>query len=253
MRLAIVTPIVVAVVLSASAGQAAFTTDTCLAAKLTAAGNFRKCRDGQRAKLLQSKPADVAKCSTKFQDKIAKLSEKASKAGIPCRYGDNGDGTVTDYDTGLQWEQKNGAGGGVNLSNPHDVDNVYDWSSDSATTAMSGTVFTDFLTRLNNCSFAPGIVINLAGFAFHCDWRLPTLGELKTIVDETQGFCGGAGSGVCIDPIFGPTAAAFHWSSTTDTDNLSDAWGVFFGDGVVIDNTKTNATTNHARAVRGGL
>jgi hypothetical protein len=113
-------------------------------------------------------------------------------------------------------------------------------------------VFTDFLTRLNNCSFAPGFVLNFAGFAFHCDWRLPTLGDLATIVDESQGFCGG-GSGACIDPIFGPTAAAFTWSSTTDTDDAHDAWGVFFGDGVLIDNPKVDAITNHVRAVRGGL
>ena len=246
MRLTILTPVVGALFLNASAVQAAFTTESCLAAKLTAAGNFRKCRDGQRARLLQSKPADVAKCSTKFQDKIANLSEKASKAGIACRYGDNGDGTVTDYDTQLQWEKKAAMAAGDAV---HLVSNSYPWGSANE---ADGDAFTFVLSHLNNCSFAPGIVLNFSGFAFHCDWRLPTLGDLATIVDESQGFCGG-GSGACIDPIFGPTAAAFTWSSTTDTDDAHDAWGVFFGDGVLIDNPKVDAITNHVRAVRGGL
>ncbi|MFN8641781.1 MAG: hypothetical protein U0802_09040 [Candidatus Binatia bacterium] len=43
----------------------------------------------------------------------------------PARFIDNGDGTVTDTRTGLQWEQKEDADGEANYGNPHDVDSTY--------------------------------------------------------------------------------------------------------------------------------
>jgi hypothetical protein len=46
------------------------------------------------------------------------------------RFVDNGDGTVTDNQTGLQWEKKTTAVGSVaNLADPHDVDNAYTWGN----------------------------------------------------------------------------------------------------------------------------
>jgi hypothetical protein len=69
----------------------------------------------------------------------------------------------------------------------------------------------EFLAELNDCELFGGILTG--GFAGHCDWRLPTFDELQTIIDTSQGTCGG-GSGACIDPTFGPTAAGY-WSSMT--------------------------------------
>jgi hypothetical protein len=64
----------------------------------------------------------------------------------------NGDGTVTDHQTGLMWEQKTPAGsGGV-----HDVNNTYTWCAKgdagcpSPSNLADGTVFTVFLATLNN-------------------------------------------------------------------------------------------------------
>ncbi|MEN8205182.1 MAG: DUF1566 domain-containing protein, partial [Pseudomonadota bacterium] len=54
----------------------------------------------------------------------------------------------------------------------------------------------------------------------------------------------------CIDPIFGPTAATFTWSSTSHSSNLIFAWSVKFNDGNVVSGFKTNAL--RVRAVRGG-
>jgi hypothetical protein len=88
---------------------AALTTPACLAKKLKAWGALRKCQATENGKALQAKPADPAKCQMKFDASLAKLSDQAMAGGIPCRYGANGDGTVTDYDTGLQWEQKTGS------------------------------------------------------------------------------------------------------------------------------------------------
>jgi hypothetical protein len=61
----------------------------------------------------------------------------------------NGDGTVTDYDTGLQWEQKDDTHNASDPDDPHDADNDdYAWSASGA--APDGAAFTAFLGPLNN-------------------------------------------------------------------------------------------------------
>lgn len=161
------------------------------------------------------------------------------------RYVDNGDGTVTDNYTGLQWEKKTTAvGSGANLADPHDVDNPYDWSS--AGTAANGPAFTDFLSQLNACTSPDGVAVT-AVFGGHCDWRLPTIAELKAI--RLAPFL--CGTSPCIDPVFGPTQANFYWSSTTDTGNPNLAWLVNFDTGDVNPGFKTSAFAP-VRAVRGG-
>ena len=71
-------------------------------------GKLRSCQRGAHVKEIQAKPFDALKCEVTFQKALAKLDEQATKAAIGCRYWDGGDGTVTDYDTGLQWEKKTG-------------------------------------------------------------------------------------------------------------------------------------------------
>src|SRR5204863_391623 len=67
------------------------------------------------------------------------------QAGAPLSYTDNGDGTITDNDTGLVWE-KLSLDGSV-----HDRNNTYTW-----TQAFSGHVAT----------------LNSTSFAGHTDWRV---------------------------------------------------------------------------------
>ena len=126
-------------------------------------------------------------------------------------------------------------------------------------TAPNGTAFTSFLNTLNGGATGVGNRASsdgstqTGGFNNHCDWRLPTIAELQTIIDASQGFCGG-GSGACIDPTFGPTAAfadnSFYWSSTTDAGIPSRVWGVGFGNGSVGVSEKNGL--GFVRAVRGG-
>ena len=115
------------------------------------------------------------------------------------RYVDNGDGTVTDHQTGLQWEQKVSPGGGP--PDPHDVDNTYTWSVGGTDWPPNGTAFTEFLAALNNGTC----------FAGHCDWRLPTESELYAILDVT--LC--TGSERCLPAVFGPVSSDFYFTATS--------------------------------------
>jgi uncharacterized delta-60 repeat protein len=155
-------------------------------------------------------------------------------------YVPNGDGTVSDVCTGLQWEQKTTAyGSGANFADPHDVDNQYTWSASPP--AANGAAYTQFLATLNTTPC----------FAGHCDWRLPTLAELQTILLVPNNPCG---AHPCLDPIFGATAASpnpslvFYWSDTTLVGSPNDAWFVNFYDGGAGSITKT--FNNYVRAVR---
>jgi hypothetical protein len=156
---------------------------------------------------------------------------------------------VTDRQTGLQWEQKVAGSGCL-----HCVLDTYTWNSSGSPYPPDGTAFTSFLTTLNggapgvgNCTSSDGMAVTTAGFAGHCDWRMPTVQELTTIVDPSQGTCGG-GSGPCIDPIFGPPVAANYWSSTT-TASPGFAWLVPSASGTA---SNIKGVPYVVRAVRGG-
>jgi hypothetical protein len=80
------------------------------------------------------------------------------RAGGALSYTDNGDGTITDNNTGLVWEKKDTTCPGIHC-----------WTDQYT----SATAFTTFITALNT---APC-------FAGHCDWRLPNVKELQSIVN----------------------------------------------------------------------
>lgn len=259
----------------------------CQAAKNKAAGKKAACMANEHAKEVKGRTPDYSKCSQKFLAAFVKAETKAANRGSSCpttgdadlvgaqidamfdsasgiasmlsgvRFVDNGDGTVTDTHTCLTWEKKDNLDEVVDPNNPHDADNKYTWGTP---TAASGTVFSDFLYRLNYC-VSNGVDPISGGFSGHCDWRLPSLFELQTI----QGTLPGAvppfpcdSSLVCIDPIFGPTqpgATSFDGYYLTSTTlsfggSLGHLFAVQFR-GPIGTSSWEEHVPSYVRAVRG--
>jgi hypothetical protein len=145
---------------------------------------------------------------------------------------------VLDNVTGLVWEVKQNNDGVKNYVNPHDADNTYTWydpNSSSGVAGMpgNGTDTEDFIRALNDARFG--------GFS---DWRMPTMGELRSISDYGQYDPG-------IDTGFFPnTKSSGYWSSNTVYGAPFNAWCLYFKDGYDVPFQKPIAL--HVRAVRGG-
>jgi hypothetical protein len=276
-RLVLATLVAGVLLLAVTPAQAATPEQACKSGKNKTAGKYAACRENAEAKRAAggetSKYNDaIDKCESKFSTAWDKLEAKALAASASCpgddtpikgqtsaytdrvaaqvagtRFKDNLDGTVTDHATGLQWERKGNLDGTANLTDPHDADNEYQWSGSPPWDDPNGAAFTDFLAELNGCESADGITIT-GGFADHCDWRLPSIAELKTIVDMSTPGCGTGP--LCIDTVvFGPTGGAGYWSSTTDSAFPGVAWAFDFSDATAYGDNK-NSQLVIVRAVR---
>jgi hypothetical protein len=202
----------------------------CQEKKLKAQGKLQACLKKNSANVLGGGTDLSTACQMKFGNAL-------TKAGSECRFLDNGDGTVTDLNTGLQWEKKDNLDSTANPADPHDADNTY---------TLDGTAYTDFLAQLNNDASIDGTAIT-GCFAGHCDWRLPTSAELQAILLAPFPCA----TSPCIDPAFGPMQSDLYWSATTFAGNASNAWCVNFHNGLVDFVSKSSDA--YARAVRGGL
>ena len=202
----------------------------------------------------------------------------AIRAGAPLIHRDNGDGTITDKNTNLVWEKKDQSGG------PHDWDNIYAWqgtcSNSSATLcgtdADCSSDGTCNVSGGNMTIFQWVVQLNTPPcFAQHCDWRIPNVKELQSIVDyETYlppvdaAFNNDCTSGCTADgsnntrqcsctQSAGPSKG-YYWSGSTyapspivQPPGSMLAWGVLFGDGDVLSAGKTDH--DYIRAVRCGF
>ena len=126
------------------------------------------------------------------------------------RFIDNGDNTVTDTKTGLQWIKQHSKLGG-----------------DFAKQKMT---FDDAIKACKNLDYAE-----------HKDWRLPTREELCSIVDLLK-------SSPAIDQIFTNTQSDWYWTSTPCAWVAGVAWCVGFNSGGVFDGIKGSG--NYVRPVR---
>jgi hypothetical protein len=148
--------------------------------------------------------------------------------GPALSYTDNGDGTFTDNNTHLVWEKKDNVDGSV-----HNVGNFYQWSNGE--TAADGDLFTTFLATLNT----------VPCFACHCDWRIPNVKELQSLVNYS--------TVLPATSVPGATATDFYWSPTPFAPSPTFAWSVNFYHGLVtVPGDGERPNIGPARAVRGG-
>lgn len=241
--------ILAVVVLATLAGggpsaRAATDAQRCERALVLAGGKYAACLARARGRaLLDGAAPDFRPCVQRFGKRTEAVHRrylaacpKAVWSGGTQRFVASGDGTVRDLATGLQWEQKRNLDETRVPGDPHDADNVYTWTVKKRGTASDGTLFTEFLASLNR---APC-------FAGHCDWRMPSMPELQTILASPKP----CGRKPCIDPIFGPTAPTTYWTGEESVYHPIRAWYVFFISGYWSTAEKVSA--NAARAVRGG-
>lgn len=138
--------------------------------------------------------------------------QDAQYQGPQRHYRDNGDGTVTDLNTGLMWQQgddQNGTG----------------WNSPYYTWQQAG----DYCSGLS-----------LGG---HTDWRLPTVKELTSLLNL-------GGVDPSIDTEYFPECRSNHyWSGSTLVNYPDYAWRVDFYVGFVGAYDKTGTVC--VRCVRG--
>jgi hypothetical protein len=154
------------------------------------------------------------------------------RAGAPLSFTDNGNGTITDNNTGLVWEKK-GDNGGL-----HDKDNIYWWSGNGA----NETVW-DWLEDVNQ-----------EGLGGAQDWRIPNARELLSIADfQSQWAVPAAFNTNCVAGVtFLNGSCSFqsaYWTSTTQAGSPTLAWYV---DNYGSLNVSFKSGTSRARAVRGG-
>lgn len=134
---------------------------------------------------------------------------------------DNGDGTLTDTKTGLQWQR---------------CSEGQIW--DGETCSGSAELF-DWQQALQRAA----TVNNGGGYAGQVDWRLPNIKELRSIVEKQ---C----AAPAINSSLLPAASGFFWSSSPVASDGGSAWGVDFDDGYDYWDFKNYG--NQIRLVRGG-
>ncbi len=196
----------------------------CQVAKVRAAKNRAACLATQEVHRLTGMPVRRTECEDDFDEALAKADRVATAAGAACRYIDNRDGTASDLNTLLQWEQKV-----PGTSCLHCDGDAYAWSE-----AMG-----QWLSEVNGRTPCDSIdCLDLQpGLAGHTDWRMPSAKELLTV----------AGSDLSV---FSGSLGLVTWSTTTGaTTELK--WFVGFGGDDNVDRDPADLRFS-VRAVRGG-
>lgn len=141
----------------------------------------------------------------------------------PMSYTNNGNGTVTDKNTGLMWQQQDD---GI-PHNWYQASGTYNATYNPSTQDVCGS-------------------LTLGG---HSDWRLPTKKELIGIVNYAKPLR--EESGASIDSVFTDTKRNYYWTATFNY-CCSSVWQVSFDCGGFYPSPTYSTSTSYVRCVRGG-
>ena len=122
-----------------------------------------------------AKPEAAAKPAPKAAPKAAAKPKEPKKPLV-----DNGDGTVTDPNSGLMWKKSDAW---------LDTQKYYTWPG--------------------HVEYVEGV--NKEKFAGYTDWRIPSKAEAATLFDKTLENFDKNGTKFCVDPIFEVGGAATTW------------------------------------------
>jgi len=172
--------------------------------------------------------APVPKTGSTYDDPGAIGDDGELQKGIPWpqpRFTDNGDGTVTDNLTSLVWTK-----------------NANIWGTDDWSGACE---------QCNQLADGEG---GLTDGSVAGNWRLPNARELQSLIsygfdDPALPNTSGTGKWTEGNP-FTNVQSSNYWSSTVGAGTTSNAWYVFFFDGVVRYGAKGNGF--YVWCVRGG-
>jgi hypothetical protein len=118
------------------------------------------------------------------------------------RFADNGDETVTDNLTGLEWTKDADAPG-----------------ADACNTGISKT----WQGALDHV-----VCLNTNNYLGHNDWRLPNINELYSLIDRSE-----YGPALPDAHPFINAQSDWYWSGSSSADDTNSAWGVHMSDGIV--------------------
>ncbi len=261
--------------LATSVTTAAALTDAekCSAQKMKVAGKYVFCRVKAAAKAIKTAAtADFTKCDAKFAAKWAKIEAKAAgacpagadlqglgdiaiaDAGLIAgtvsaapRFQNNGNGTTSDLNTGLTWENKS-------------------YNDDSVNDIITGYTFQEVVS-------VHLATLNGASFGGHSDWRFPTPNEMLSLINfknpgEIKSYpefdfncdfvCN---MGICPSPSFDAITSncAFSelwgsetfWTSTTNPEDSTEAIAVANW-GFILETEERKTSDHRVIAVRGG-
>ena len=133
------------------------------------------------------------------------------------RFCDNGDGTVTDKETKLMWNQTDA------------YQDTSKWSN--------WFMAEDYIKSLNTKKFAGYI-----------DWRMPTLEEAESLYDEDVHIRDMDRFEIFIDPTFSPGGGFTTWTSDERSHGTACIFYFRYGHGNI--NHKEDITKDTVRAVR---